>query len=103
MSGKEENMNGGKVFSLSLATASLFMTACTPEAHRLFKDTATTEKGTSTAPPAKEAGKADKALVRVVNALPGAAPVDVFIGDTKEFNNVAYKAVTPYKETPDVQ
>ena len=96
-------MNGGKVFSLSLATALLFMTACTPESQRTEPVTTTTEKGTSTAPPAKEAGKADKALVRVVNALPGSAPVDAFIGETKEFNNVTYKTVTPYKETADVQ
>src|SRR5215468_457307 len=103
MSGKEEIMNSRKVFSLSIAMALLFMVACTSESQRTEPVTTTTDKGASTAPPAKEAGKADKALVRAVNALPGSAPVDVFVGDTKEFNNVAYKAVTPYKETPDVQ
>src|SRR5215475_16161556 len=103
MGGKGENMNSRKVFSLIIATALLWMVACTSESQRTEPVTTTTEKGASTAPPAKEAEKANKALVRVVNALPGTAPVDVFVGDTKEFNNVAYKAVTPYKETPDVQ
>ncbi|HKQ74694.1 MAG TPA: DUF4397 domain-containing protein [Blastocatellia bacterium] len=96
-------MNSRKVFSLGVATALVFMAACSPESQRTEPVTTTTDKGASTAPPAKEAAKADKALVRVVNALPGSAPVDAFVGDTKEFNNVAYKAVTPYKETPDVQ
>src|SRR5262245_25289283 len=103
MRGKEENMNSGKVFSLSMAMAVLFTVACTPESQRTEPVSTTTEKGSSTAPPAKEAEKADKALVRVVNAIPGSTPVDAFIGDTKEFDNVAYKSVTPYKETPDVQ
>src|SRR5215475_3114566 len=103
MGGKGENMNSRKVFSLIIATALLWMVACTSESQRTEPVTTTTEKGASTAPPAKEAEKANKALVRVVNALPGTAPVDAFIGDTKEFSNVAYKAVTPYKETPDVQ
>ena len=96
-------MNSGKVFSLSIAMALLCLVACTPESQRTEPVTTTTDKGASTAPPAKEAEKAEKALVRVVNALPGSAPVDAFIGDTKEFNNVAYKAVTPYKEAADVQ
>src|SRR5262249_18610448 len=103
MSGKERIMNSRKVFSLSVGTALVFMAACASDSQGPEPVTTTTDKGASTAPPAKEAGKADKALVRVANALPGAPPVDVFIGDAKEFNNVAYKAVTPYKETPDVQ
>src|SRR5262245_58201025 len=103
MRGKGEYMNSRKVFSLIIAMALPWMVACTSESQRTEPVTTTTEKGASTAPPAKEAEKANKALVRVVNALPGPAPVDAFIGDTKEFSNVAYKAVTPYKETPDVQ
>ena len=96
-------MKRGNFFSVGLMTALLLMVACTPESQRTEPVTTTTDKGASTAPPAKEAEKANKALVRVVNALPGSAPVDAFIGQTKEFNVVAYKTVTPYKETADVQ
>jgi hypothetical protein len=96
-------MKSRKLFSMGLMMALMFLVACTPESQRTEPVTTTTDKGASTAPPAKEAEKADKALVRVVNALPGSAPIDAFIGPTKEFDNVAYKAVTPYKEAADVQ
>jgi Domain of unknown function (DUF4397) len=95
-------MKGRIVLSLSIALALLSSASCSSESERTEPVKTTTDKGASTAPPSKEAEKADKALVRVVNALPGAA-LDAFVGDTKEFNNVAYKAVTPYKETSDVQ
>lgn len=96
-------MKSKKVFSLSIVLALLFMVACTPESERTEPVTTKTDKGASTAAPAKEAGKRDKALVRVVHALPGFAALDTFVGDAKEFANVAYKAVTPYKEVPGVQ
>src|SRR5262245_1468589 len=103
MRGKGEYMNSRKVFSLIIAMALPWMVACTSESQRTEPVTTTTEKGASTAPPAKEAEKAEKALVRAGNTLPGSAPVDVFIGDKKEFSNVAYRTVTPYKEVADVQ
>lgn len=90
-----------KVISSGFALALLFVAACTPESQRTEPVTTTTDKGASTAPPAKEAEKRDKALVRVVHALPGFAAVDAFVGGTKEFNNIAYRAVTAYKEVPD--
>jgi hypothetical protein len=95
-------MKGRIVFSLSIALALLSFGACSSESERTEPVKTTTDKGASTAPPSKEAEKADKALVRVVNALPGTT-LDAFVGDTKQFNSVAYKAVTPYKETSDVQ
>src|SRR5262245_53259763 len=96
-------MKSKKVFSVCMTLALGFMAACTSESERTEPVATKTDKGASTAAPAKEAEKRDKALVRVVHALPGFAAVDTFVGDTKEFNNVAYKAVTPYKEVPDVQ
>jgi Domain of unknown function (DUF4397) len=91
-----------EVFSLSIVLALLFAMACTRESQRTEPVTTTAGKATSTAPPAKEAEKRDKALVRVVHALPGFAAVDAFVDNTKEFPNVTYRTVTPYKEVPDV-
>jgi hypothetical protein len=95
-------MKGKKVCSTSIAMALLLAVACTTESERTEPVTTTTDKGTSSAPPAKEAEKRDRALVRVVNALPGFATVDAFVGNNKEFSNVTYKTVTPYKEMPDI-
>jgi hypothetical protein len=90
-------------FSIIIATALLFMVACTTESERTEPVTTTTDKGTSSAPAAREAEKRDKALVRVVQAIPDIERVDAFVGESKEFPNVAYKSVTPYKEVPDTQ
>jgi hypothetical protein len=89
-----------KPFLLSIAIG-LLLAACNTESQLKEPVTTTTDKGASTAAPAKEAEKRDKALVRVVHAIPGGAAVDAFVGGTKEFPNVAYKTVTPYKEVPD--
>lgn len=62
----------------------------------------TTEKegGTSTTPTAEVVEERDNALVRVVNAMPGGA-ASIFAGDSLAFGNVAYRAVTDFKEMPD--
>jgi hypothetical protein len=96
-------MKSNKVFLLGAALALLFLAACASESQRTEPVTTTTDNGASTAPPAKEADKRDKALVRVVHALPGFAAVDTYIGSAKEFNDVTYKTVTPYKEVPNVR
>src|SRR5262245_51261851 len=96
-------MKINKLYSLCVLLALLVMAACTPESQRMEPVTTTTDKGTSTAPPAKEAKEGDKALVRVIHVLPGFAAVDTYVGDTKEFSDVAYKTVTPYKEVSDVK
>lgn len=62
--------------------------------------TTSTPGGQSTAPPAQQAAKRDNALVRAVHAIPAAASVDIFAGDTKAFAGLNYKAVTPYMELP---
>jgi hypothetical protein len=87
---------------LSILLALLLAAACNDESNRSEPVSTKTDKGTSTAPPAKEAEKRDKALVRVIHAMPGSQALDAFVGDTKEFPHVAYKTVTPYKEVPDV-
>ena len=54
--------------------------------------------GASTAPSSAAAGSRDNALVRVVDATPDSAPVDLFADGNKVFDNLDYKKVTPYKE-----
>jgi hypothetical protein len=96
-------MKINKLLLLGALLSLFFLAACTPESQRGEPVTTTTDKGASTAPPAKEAEKRDKALVRVVHALPGFAAVDTFVGSNKEFGEITYKTVTPYKEIADVQ
>lgn len=54
--------------------------------------------GTTTAPSSEAAEERDTALVRVVHAIPAGASVDVFVGDQRVFDGLAYKTVTPYRE-----
>jgi hypothetical protein len=95
-------MKGKRIISLSIAMAVLLAVGCRPESERTESVATTTDKGTSSAPPAKEAEKRDKALVRIVDALPGFDAVDAYVGNNKEFPKVAYKSVTPYREVPDI-
>jgi hypothetical protein len=55
---------------------------------------------TTSAPPAEAVEERDRALVRVVNAIPS-APVTIWAGDSAAFSGVAYKSATGYKEIPD--
>ncbi len=87
---------------LAFMLAALFLAAaCSSEPKQTQPVKTTTQAGTSTAPPAKEAEKRDNALVRVINATPGNASVDVFADDQKVFDGVAFKMVTPYREIAD--
>jgi hypothetical protein len=72
--------------------------ACSSEPKQTQPVTSKTDSGTSTAAPAKEAGQRNKALVRVINAIPGNTSFDVYSSDEKVFESVAFKSVTPYKE-----
>jgi len=54
--------------------------------------------GASTAPSSAAAESRDNALIRVVDATPDTAPVDLFADGNKVFDNLNYKKVTPYKE-----
>jgi len=48
-----------------------------------------------------DAARRGKSMVRLVNAVPGAAAVDLSADDKSVFTAVAYKAVTPYAEIGD--
>jgi hypothetical protein len=56
--------------------------------------------GSSASAPAAAAEGRKQALVRVVDAIPDAKPLDVFAGDTVAFAGLQYKAVTSYQELP---
>lgn len=72
--------------------------ACSAESGQTQPVRTTTDSGSSTASPSSQASSRDKALVRVLHAIPEASPVDAFAGENVRFSNVAYKTVTPYKE-----
>ncbi len=91
-----------KRINLGLILATLFLAgACSSESRQSQPVTSKTDAGTSTAPPAKEVAQRDNALVRVINAVPGATSLDVFADDQKIFQGVSFKSVTPYKELSD--
>ena len=72
--------------------------ACSRESQQTQPVTTTTEKGTSTAPPAKEVEQRGRTLVRIVHAMPDNPALDMFADEAKAFANITYKTVTPYKE-----
>jgi hypothetical protein len=41
---------------------------------------------------------ADRALVRVINAIPGGGGVNIWAGDSAAFRSVPYKTVTPFRQ-----
>jgi hypothetical protein len=55
---------------------------------------------TTRAPSAEAVEERDRALVRVVNAIPS-GPVTIWAGDSAAFGGVAYKSATEYREIPD--
>jgi hypothetical protein len=90
-------MNNRMNLSLFLATAVLFLAAaCSSEPKQTQPVVSKTDSGTSTAAPAKEVAQRNNALVRVINAAPGATAVDVFADDQKSFQAVSFRQVTPY-------
>ena len=50
---------------------------------------------------ASDSSREGSSMVRLVNAAPSDAAVDVFADDTPVFSGVAYKAVTPYQNFKD--
>jgi len=84
----------------ALAALLALTAACATESKRKESVTTTTDKGSSIALPAKEAEKRNRALVRMVHALPDRAALDAFADEAKVFSNLAYKAVTPYQDLP---
>lgn len=93
-------MNRIKYLSFFFALA-MILSACSRETGQQQPVTSSAPGGTSQSPSSASAEQRDKALVRVVNAMPGNKDVDVFAGETKVFTDVAFKSVTPYKEITD--
>lgn len=81
-----------------LSLAILTVAACQDRSRDDVPVVTTTPGGTSTAPAADSAERRDNALVRVVNAIPQPSTIDVYADDVRAFENVAFKAVTPYHE-----
>jgi hypothetical protein len=82
----------------ALLLSVLLAGACSRESQQTQPVTTKTEKGTSTAPPAKEVEQRGKTLVRIIHAMPGSPALDVFADEAKAFPKITYKTVTPYKE-----
>jgi hypothetical protein len=57
-----------------------------------------TPSGSWTAPSARQAADRDRALLRVVSAIPGMSRLDVFVEGQKIVDGVEYKTITPYME-----
>src|SRR4030095_14979601 len=85
----------------ALATVMTLTVACSRESSQNQPVKTTTDSGSSTAPASHDAANRDKALVRVVHAMPAQPAVDAFAGESRTFSNVTYKTVTPYAELKD--
>lgn len=59
--------------------------------------TTTTPQGQATAPVPANPERPDTALVRFVHATPAGAEMDLYADDTRAFDGVAFKTVTPYQ------
>lgn len=77
------------------------LTAACNETRDTGAVTSKTDAGVSSAPAAEAVENRDKALVRVVNAIPGGSAIDIWAGDSTAFQGVAYKKATAYREIPD--
>lgn len=83
---------------LGLLAIPLMLAGCQRDNTEDAPVTTKSPAGTSTAPSSEAAEDRDTALVRVVHAIPGGGNVDVFADDTRAFDGLAFKAVTPYRE-----
>jgi hypothetical protein len=84
-----------------LASATVLVAAACNESRDTGAVTSRTASGTSNAPSAEAVEDRDMALVRVINAIPGGAPINIWAGDSAAFTAVAYSSTTPYREIPD--
>ena len=60
--------------------------------------TTRTEGGATASVSAKAAGRRDRSLVRVVNAIPGGTAIDLYAADSAAFSKVPYRKVTPFRQ-----
>jgi hypothetical protein len=79
----------------AVSLAAFLAGACGPGERKDEAGTAAQSPAPGMSPAADER---ETSMVRVVNAIPGGQPADVWAGDAKTFSAVDYKTVTPYKE-----
>jgi hypothetical protein len=89
--------------AFGLVSVLLLLVACGRESTPDKPVVTTTNQGTTTAPPAKEAEKSNAALIRAVNAIPDLKRVDLFADEERIIVDIPYKEVSHYKEIPDVR
>lgn len=82
-----------------LALAMLAGSACAGNPPEIPVRT-TTPSGSWTAPSAAEAANRDRALVRIVAAIPGSSRLDLFVERQKLASGLEYKTIVPYQEVP---
>jgi hypothetical protein len=82
-----------------LVTAILGGSACRSEPLEAPVRTMTAS-GSWTAPSARQASDRDRALVRVVAAIPGGSRLDLFVEGHKLADGLEYRTITPYMEVP---
>jgi hypothetical protein len=91
----------GRTSAGILAAAALVLTAACDKTRDTGTVTSKTSDQTTTTPSTATAEKHDLAMVRVVNALAGGAPIDISAGDSLAFGGIKYKDATPYREIAD--
>ena len=84
----------------SVLLACLAFASCGGPEVRDAPVTTRTASGSWTAPAASEAAGRGNALVRVVDAIPARATLDLFADNQRVSDALEYKAITPYREVP---
>lgn len=88
-----------RLLAAALAATTLWTAGCDRKTASPL-ETKTSDGQASEAPAGKAAARKDKALVRFVNADPSGTPKELWLGDTRLFTAIAYRAITPYVEIP---
>jgi uncharacterized protein DUF4397 len=84
-----------------LASGAVFLAAGCNKDHETGAVTSKTSEGTSNAASSDSLDARGLALVRVVNAIPGAAAAVIYAGDSAAFSGVGYKSATEFRQIPD--
>jgi hypothetical protein len=85
----------------ALAVSAMLVTGCNRESKQTAPVASESGGAASKAPESgQQADKNDQALVRVINAAPDAAALEVTADKNPVFTRVEYKEVTPYKALP---
>jgi uncharacterized protein DUF4397 len=95
MSNRRQTLRNGA--AIALAAVAAWGVGC--QAHEEKPRVLASPKAAPPAPVRTE----ETSLVRVIHAIPGASPADVYADDVKVFSAVEYKAVSDYKNVRDNQ